>query len=280
MVLRLGVAAVLAVTLAGVLASGALSLGQGKSPLLLPDLDLLAPDEISVIPEGAGRDQRWLLVFSSAAHNIGDGPLEILGRRNSTRKNRMVAVQHIYRVNGSKRVVRAAGRLGYVVNPTHQHWHLLPFMKYELRKIRNKPGKPLKRVVRRDEKTGFCLGDRSELDNNARGGAKPARPVYAHNCGFNKPWMRWMKEGISVGWIDTYDPIRDGQQIDITGIPAGLYRLIHRVNPDGLIREKTMSNNMSSAVLQIRWPAGRGGAPVVNVLKLCSATPSCKLTRG
>ena len=278
--LRLGVAVALAATLAGVLASGALSLGQGKAPLLLPDLDLLAPAKISVVSEGFGSDRRYVLGFSSAAYNAGDGPLEILGRRKNTRKNKMVAVQHIYRVNGSKRVARGAGRLGYVVDPTHQHWHLLPFMKYELRKIRRTPGERLRRVVRRDEKTGFCLGDRSQLDNNARGGAKPARAVYAHNCGFDKPGMLWMKEGISVGWVDTYDPIRDGQQIDLTGLPAGLYRLIHRVNPDGLIREKTMANNMSSAVVQIKWPNGRNAAPQVTVLKTCEDTPSCKLTRS
>ena len=279
MVLRLGVAVLLAVTLAGVLASVALPLRRGAAPLLLPDLDLLAPDKIIVFSAGAGPDRRWWLGFSSAAHNVGDGPLEIVSRRKSTKNKAMVSVQHIYRMDGSKRVVRGAGRLAYVVDPTHQHWHLLPFMKYELRKIRNNPGEPLKRVVRRDQKTGFCLGDRSQLDNNANGGAKPAQAVYAHNCGFDKPWMRWMKEGISVGWVDTYDPIRDGQQIDITGLPAGLYRLIHRVNPDGLIREKTMGNNMSSAVLQIRWPDGRKAAPVVAVLKTCSATPSCKLSR-
>ncbi len=42
----------------------------------------------------------------------------------------------------------------YAVSSTHQHWHLLHFDRYELRRVGNA------RKVVRDRKTGFCLGDR------------------------------------------------------------------------------------------------------------------------
>lgn len=275
MLVRLGVVLALAAATAGALAMTAFSGSDAGARLLLPDIDLLPPGEISVGRDVSDGRQRWLLAFSSAAHNVGEGPLEIVARRPSTKRNRMRTVQQIYRADGSKVKHRGAGRLRYVVDPTHQHWHIVPFMEYELQRVRTRAGQRLRRLVRRDEKTGFCLGDRQEFDGDARGGAKPASPVYAHNCGFNKPWMLWMKEGISPGWVDEYEPFRDGQQIDITGIPAGRYRLTLGVNVAGLLRERTRRNNFSSAVLEISWPSGRRGEPRVRVLKTCQASPNC-----
>lgn len=275
--MRLGIALLLAAVAAGVLAVTALSRSDGKARLLLPDIDLLAPSSIQIgVARGKDGKRRWLLAFTASAHNVGEGALEIVGRRPNTKTKRMRATQQIYREDGSIAKNTGAGRLAYVVDPTHQHWHVTPFMEYELKRIRTAPGQRLRRVIRRDEKTGFCLGDRQEFDDDARGGAKPASRVYAHNCGFNKPWMLWMKEGISPGWVDDYQPFRDGQQIDISTIPAGRYRLVQRVNAEGLLRERTLRNNFSSAVMDISWPNGRKARPRLVVLNTCQASPSCK----
>jgi len=59
----------------------------------------------------------------------------ILGHRRSRAEPRMVADQVVSRSDGSVRTVPGVGRLSYVRNPTHDHWHLLPFTRYELRTV-------------------------------------------------------------------------------------------------------------------------------------------------
>ena len=73
--------------------------------------------------------------------------------------------------------VPGVGSLRYVVDPTHQHWHLTPFMRYELRRARDF------RLARPDAKSGFCLGDRYVTEPASRLSGEPVTPVYNTNCG-------------------------------------------------------------------------------------------------
>ena len=45
------------------------------------------------------------------------------------------------------------------------------------------------------------------------------------------PGARTIREGISPGFGDDYVPQREGQSIDVTGLPPGRYVLVHRANP-------------------------------------------------
>ena len=61
-------------------------------------------------------------------------------------------------------------------------------------------------------------------------------------------------EGISAGWSDDYPSYQpsgqalEGQQFEITGIPAGRYKLINEVNPDGKFKETTRRDNAASVL--------------------------------
>jgi hypothetical protein len=70
-------------------------------------------------------------------------------------------------------------------------------------------------------------------------------------------------EGISPGYGDDYVPTLEGQYVELDGVPAGRYRLVHRVNPTRALREADYSNNSASVLLDLAW---RDGAPTVTVL--------------
>src|SRR5215204_3099060 len=115
---------------------------------------LAGPASAQDVPGPAGQQLPDLEQEAPAVRNVGLGPLVISGRRGSRRTPLMTATQRIQRADGAVDDVAGVGRLRYVVSPGHRHWHLLGFDRYTLRRAGGG------RTVRRDRKTGFCLGDR------------------------------------------------------------------------------------------------------------------------
>ena len=79
--------------------------------------------------------------------------------------------------------------------------------------------------------------------------------------------------GLSVGYADRYRAFLDGQAIDLTDVPEGRYRLVHRVDAD--IVESDYSNNVASLLLELRWPGGPKEPPTVEVLAGCPDAARC-----
>ena len=121
-----------------------------------------------------------------------------------------------------------------------------------------------------DRKTGFCLGDRYAVPKRLRSAA-PA-PVYTSRCGLGDPELLGIREGISVGYGDDYKANLEGQYLPLTGLGAGRYVLVHRVNAGRRLRELDYRNNAASLLLELRW---RRGQPQVRVLKACPGTDRC-----
>ena len=82
-----------------------------------------------------------------------------------------------------------------------------------------------------------------------------------------------MREGISVGYGDDYSAFLEGQDLPISGLPAGRYVLVHRVNADGLLEELSRANNAASLLLELSWREGR---PYIRVLETCPDTANCQ----
>jgi Lysyl oxidase len=233
----------------------------------LPDLRQQLPSRVSVRTVTVDGARRFRLGFRSAVDNVGTGPLIVEGTRDSLRRRLMVADQVVNRRDALPRRVRGVGRLRYVFAATHDHWHLLDFDRYELR-----TADAAHRRVVRDNKSGFCLGDRE------RAGRAPrrSRPLFPFSeCGSSAPGLLAVREGISPGWGDDYDPHREGQYLDVTGVAAGRYRLVHRANPDRRLRERTFANNAASLLVDFTWPRGTAAAPRVDVVASCPATDRC-----
>ena len=99
-------------------------------------------------------------------------------------------------------------------------------------------------LVRPDNKAGFCLSD----------------PIYALDfCGSQKPGVLSVEEGLSPGVSDYYQPLLEGQYIDVADVPPGDYWLVHWVNTAKEICESNYANN-AAAVKTSLWPKGYGGA--------------------
>jgi hypothetical protein len=260
------VAAVAAASCAATLATAAGGSAVPASPVdLLPDLDQQTPTALRIANIPASGEPQWVLGFQSAVRNIGAGPLIVDGRRDSATAPLMTGSQRITRSDGSVRTVAPVGRLRYAISPTHQHWHLLHFDRYELRRV----GGGSARV--RDQKTGFCLGDRYRAIGVAVAAAKP-EPTYTGACGLKRPRRRAVEEGISPGYGDNYLPYLEGQSLPLTGLKAGQYLLVHRANPDHALHESDYTDNAASVLVDLQW---HGQVPVVNELATCPNSATC-----
>jgi hypothetical protein len=262
-----------AFALAGAAAAGAAALvlvgvrtaGNEAAVDLLPNLDAAAPGELAGRSEETEEGRRFYLGFRSAAGNDGAGPLVLRAARPGPEQAGMALVQEIRRSEGPPRTVPLRERLRYVVSPTHEHWHLLGFMRYELRRG---SGAPV-----RDRKTGFCLGDRHRLGIALPGGL--STPTFTDECGRDRPDLLRLRVGISVGYGDDYAPNLEGQEFDVTDLPAGRYLLVHRVNPTRSLQEADYADNASSLAFRLAWPRGRTLPPSVEVIARCPDSAAC-----
>jgi hypothetical protein len=223
----------------------------------LPDLDQVVPRQLRV----REREGRFVLGFAGAVDNVGRAPLVVEGRRAPGE-----ATMRVWQLVGG-RARRVPAALRYTVSPDHAHWHFLDFQRYELRR-------PDGSRVRRVRKTGFCLLDTF----NAAAVRLPGEPRHARwlgECGRHHPELLRLRAGISVGYRDLYEPFLEGQDVDLTGLPAGRFVLVHRVNPRLALLESDYANNAASVLLQVRWPHGLRERPGVRVLRRCPDSPVC-----
>jgi hypothetical protein len=226
-------------------------------PELLPDLDQRAPSGLTV----AGDAGRWVLGFTSMVDNVGLGPSLIVGVRNPGQPL-MTATQHVKLANGKWRTYANAGRLRYTSAPPHHHWHLMKFDIFQLRTLAGT-------VLMSDRKSGFCLADHWGIAP----GVWPGRhPVFLGDCEQYHPEATRVVEGTSLGYTDRYPAFFHGQNVDLSSVPAGLYDLVHRTNPNLYLRELRYDNNAASVRLRLSWHAG---VPKVRVLRSCKGTPTC-----
>ena len=236
---------------------------------VLPDLDQATPSTLRVTSDRSGAIPRFHLGFESSVDNLGPGPLVIEGRRSSTAEPEMVADQTISQSDGSTRTVAGVGRLQYVYSEDHDHWHLLGFDRYELRRARNYA------LVAPDQKTGFCLGDRYETETGSTAPGEPGKAFYTSYCGRTQTGLLSLVEGISPGYGDVYFANLEGQFVDVTGVGAGEYYLVHRVNADRKLAERSYRNNAASVRIALSWPDGTAAAPSARLLRWCPASDYC-----
>ncbi len=258
----------LATPLGGPAGVGRFGLRPAVSPELRPDLDQKPPADLSVLAvERGGRPHR-LLGFKSATDNLGLGPMSIVASRPSRVFPTMQSAQRIRVAGGGARTYAGVGFLRYTYSPSHTHWHLMDFQRYELRRAHDHS------LVVRDHKSGFCLTDRWSHRVAVLPGS-PRRPRFTDYCARSNPRAVFVAQGTSVGFSDVYPSHFHGQHLDITRVPAGVYELVHRANPRLLLRELRYENDAASLRIRISWPHGRARAPAVRILATCAASEYC-----
>jgi hypothetical protein len=234
-----------------------------------PDLDQETPSNLQVTADRSGAIPRFHLGFDSAVDNRGRGPLVIAGHRASQGEAGMVADQTIMQSDGTTRTVPEVGELRYVHSEDHDHWHLLGFDHYELRRASDYE------LTAPDQKTGFCLGDRYDTDTGSTIPGEPPQAFYTGYCGRTHTELLTLEEGISPGYGDVYFANLEGQFVDLTGVPARQYYLVHRVNAERKLRESDYRNDAASLLLALSWPQGTSAAPSVRILRRCSDRDVC-----
>jgi hypothetical protein len=227
----------------------------------LPDLDQRAPSGLVVTRSG----DRVRLGFASAVDNVGTGPALVRGHRVPTAVT-MRADQVVALPGGSLRTYRDVGELRYTPHPPHYHWHYQPFERYELRRASDFE------LLARDRKSGFCLADHYGHAASRVGGIRP--PRFLGDCGKGRPELRAVEQGSSVGYTDRYPAFFHGQDVDLTGVPPGVYVLVHRANPERLLHELRYDNNAASVRIRISR-SSPGGLPAVTVLQVCEGSERC-----
>ncbi len=189
------------------------------------------------------------LRFTSSLGNIGSGPLEVrpnqnqpcpAGQHNST--------QIIYRdanANGTFEPRRDTGlarrRAGCMVyHPFHHHWHFKATARYTL--LDPSAAEPV--VVSARRKVSFCLRDTARVPEWM---GSWGYPVTYGACARKTP------QGISVGWMDTYQSFLAGQYLPLPKkLDNGVYCLRTVVDPLDQLTESDNDNNTSMRELAIR----------------------------
>lgn len=88
-------------------------------------------------------------------------------------------------------------------------------------------------------------------------------------------WRRFtLNRSIHAAYGDDYDPTLEGEYVELTGLSGGRYVLVHTVNGDRRLHERSYSNNAASLLLHLRW---QGGKPVIETLRNCAASAQCRL---
>jgi hypothetical protein len=98
------------------------------------------------------------------------------------------------------------------------------------------------------------------------------RARFLGDCEQHNPAATSVVQGTSPGFTDRYPAFFHGQNVDITGLPAGVYVLVHRANPGIRLRELRYDNNAASVRIRLGWAAGR---PHVRILRRCPDTAAC-----
>lgn len=198
---------------------------------LLPNLQPLPPLSPYLVrsfsPSGT------FLRFGTIAFNNGAGPVEIRGGDVSDDGLTQEVWQRIYDSQGGF-TDSLAGT--FIHHEQHGHIHFEDYAFYTLEGV-DTPF-PVQGV---NNKTSFCLMDTQKV--NGRLDGAPKKAVYT-TCGSER-------QGISVGWGDEYHAGLPGQSIDVTGFPAGTYRLSMVVDPFNQLIEIDDNDNVASMLLFI-----------------------------
>jgi hypothetical protein len=248
----------IAVLAVGVVGYGLLTSGpadDGPPPLaarvhpLLPDLSV-AP--FNIVTGSLSDEGRKSLRFGVTIINVGEGDFLLRARRSNFLASDWSVTQRIEEQGGGYTEKLSSATLVYG-GDGHDHWHI---PEVESHRLETPDGKVLGEVV----KNGFCFFDTNVVTPSVAGA--PSNPVYEpRDCG--KPLDSHVRMGLSVGWGDEYPWHLFQQEIDITNVPPGRYRLTATADPFGWFDELDESNNVVWSDIDL---FEEDGVPAVRIL--------------
>jgi hypothetical protein len=221
-------------------------LGERAARLRCPDLQMGTPSDLYVTTTPAGRR---LLHAKNNIKSRGRGPAMLRGHRTASRE--MEARQHIYRVDGSQKVVETGAELYFYFIPGQgRYWKFHQAARFELWSL-DAEGHRDERV-RTGPKLNYCLRDLQRTSPSPRSPRVRVFPGCSRDATKQSVTL-----GTSVGWSDVYPAEYHENWIDVTGL-RGCFAFVHRADPANGILERNETNNDSQRIL--RLPLGRSRA--------------------
>lgn len=202
--------------------------GAQSTGALLPDL-ISDPPRPSFFGELNTDDgTRLVVTFDGYVHNIGDGPLDVVGNPQE--------------VDGMRQRVLNDGEWEDVGAPTirfetddgHNHFHLIEAIEYvlwnELQGTQTAIG----------SKVGFCLVDSEQIESGSDQSYSEEGDKF---CQEDNPGATELRMGISPGWRDIYDATTTLQWVDVSDVTPGRYWIGAITDPNDEILESNETNN-------------------------------------
>ena len=199
---------------------------------VLPDIAPAPPLDLQLTHE----DGRWLLRFTTLLVNVGNGDFILRATRGDTGWE--VDQDVPYSKSGAM-VVRTPAMLVWG-GDGDDHWHVRRIAINRLVPL-GKDGQPVPGAKGwPDAKIGFCYYDGiRQLDDASQ------EAVYSrHSCGSSTSDTA-VGMGLSWGWGDLYPFELPGQDVDVTDVPDGSYRLRVAVDEKTWFREARRDNNVT-----------------------------------
>jgi hypothetical protein len=252
---RRGLFGVIVVTAGAAVLVGSLVVGVGASLAagntggagadgLLPDMQPIVPHHLQIQNTGG----REYLRLANGIANVGAGPWHLHPEHNIVGETgTTTAIQDIWnKVGGpsdpTASIVCSVATTQFEFHAAHNHWHIGSVAQFAVQKaldtgLGGSIGAPVvnDRGIAQSFKTTFCLIDWVRIDDNSN---TPNRVYWA--CDRTAPY-----QGVSAGWIDQYHHSLEGQEVDLTGAPIGIYYLTVDVNDEDLFVESNPDNNLS-----------------------------------
>ncbi|HRE27995.1 MAG TPA: lysyl oxidase family protein, partial [Anaerolineales bacterium] len=202
----------------------------------LPDLRTLPPWDLSV--ERHSSTDR-VLRFANTVWNSGAGVMELYGASSGITQQTRV-LQRVYASDGGARD-HFVGT--FVFHPEHDHWHVADFATYQLWAL-SADGEP-ERLLAVSEKLSYCM-----IDTDIVAPALPGFPSARVYIGCGR-----LRQGLSIGWGDTYEADLEGQTLDLGWAGDGIYSVVSISNPRGRLLESDYANNLGVTYFRLRGDA-------------------------
>ena len=228
---------------------------------ILPDIVEEVPHHLNIQNT---KHREWLR-FSTTHINIGAGNLQIRGGgqvapceiEGVSYAECTVATQEILDADGDIVATHPAGEA--VFHPEHNHWHQEAVAEFAIRaSLDLDDEEPLSIGT----KVTFCLVD--VKFTGGIGSLKKQEPRTYWECNGDL-------QGIASGWADSYHQSTAGQELEVTGLPHGVYYLTHMADPENHWVESDETNNFTW--VRFRLDRGSGANPSVTVLETSECNP-------
>lgn len=230
---------------------GAAAPAKNGTPLY-PDIQEEVPNHLHIQNE----QQREMLRFTTSHQNYGPGNLQVRGGGQVAPcvvdgvayDQCTIATQELLDAAGNIVATHPAG--ASIFHPEHNHWHMSAVATFEIR-----AGSLSGPVVSAGEKVTFCLVDVEPIEGFNT--SKKTMPRTYWEC-------NGQLQGIAVGWLDSYHQSTQGQELEVTGLPVGVYYLTHLADPLDHWLESNEDNNFAWTKFQLNRDSN--GNPSVTVL--------------